>query len=419
MNKIKLSDKILPVFYEAWKKIKDNCILHVVFKGGRGSSKSTTIAIAIVMRRMKMKTNALCVRKVGLTLRKSCRTQIIWAIYHLGVQEYWKWSEAASGDMTMMYVPTGTQIFFEGADGDKIKGWKTTPIPTTDVWFEELAEFKDEEHISSIEKSILRQILPDGLSYKFFKSYNPPKRRTSWVNKKYETQFLPKNVYIHHSDYTTNKFLPNEFYEEAETERLSNLKKYEWEYLGKPTGSGIVPFENLVFRKITNEEIKSFDNIRQGCDWGYGVDPFSHVRMHYDKTRKKLYFIGEIYGVKLSNRHVAEQLKQNGWNDTEIIADSAEPKSIAEMKTYGIKIKGAKKGPGSVEYGEKWLDDLEEIIIDPDRCPNVAREYESIDYEVDRDGNPLARLSGKDNHTIDATRYGCEDDMTNKGKWGW
>ncbi|KHF30155.1 Phage terminase large subunit [Anoxybacillus sp. BCO1] len=81
-------------------------------------------------------------------------------------------------------------------------------------------------------------------------------------------------------------------------------------------------------------------------------------------------------------------------------------------KEHGIpRIKGAKKGPGSVEYGEKWLDDLEAIVIDPKRTPNIAREFESIDYQVDADGNPKPKLEDKNNHTIDATRYAFEDDM--------
>ena len=94
-----------------------------------------------------------------------------------------------------------------------------------------------------------------------------------------------------------------------------------------------------------------------------------------------------------------------------IVADAAEPKSIDEVRSYGINIMGAKKGPGSVEYGEKWLDDLEDIIIDPKRCPNATREFENIDYQVDRDGNPIARLEDKDNHSIDATRYALAHDM--------
>lgn len=96
------------------------------------------------------------------------------------------------------------------------------------------------------------------------------------------------------------------------------------------------------------------------------------------------------------------------------ICDSAEPKSVDELKSYDITAKGAKKGPGSVEYGEKWLDDLEEIVIDVKRTPNVAREFENIDYQVDKDGNPKAKLEDKDNHTIDATRYALEDDMKSR-----
>lgn len=93
-----------------------------------------------------------------------------------------------------------------------------------------------------------------------------------------------------------------------------------------------------------------------------------------------------------------------------------EPKSIAELKNeHGIKrIKGVKKGPDSVEYGEEWLDDLTEIVIDPLRTPNIAREFENIDYQTDKDGNPKPRLEDKDNHTIDATRYAFEADMKNK-----
>lgn len=90
-----------------------------------------------------------------------------------------------------------------------------------------------------------------------------------------------------------------------------------------------------------------------------------------------------------------------------------EPKSIAELKNeHGIKrIKGVKKGPDSVEYGEEWLDDLAEIVIDPLRTPNIAREFENIDYQTDKDGNPKPRLEDKDNHAIDSTRYAFSEDM--------
>jgi phage terminase large subunit len=188
--------------------------------------------------------------------------------------------------------------------------------------------------------------------------------------------------------------------------------KYRWDYMGEAIGAGIVPFTNLTFREITDDEIRAFDNIRQGLDWGYGADPLAFLRMHYDKTRRRLYLLDEYYAVKTSNRAISDWLKAKGYTDTWIIADSAEPKSIDELRQNGIaKIRGAKKGPGSIEHGEKWLDDLDEIVIDARRTPNAAKEYENIDYKTDADGNVRNELEDKDNHTIDCTRYGCEEDM--------
>jgi phage terminase large subunit len=181
-----------------------------------------------------------------------------------------------------------------------------------------------------------------------------------------------------------------------------------------PLGGGVVPFNNLEFRVITDEEIKSFDNIRQGIDWGYSVDPMSFGRMHYDATSRILYIFDEFYGIKVPNRELAYKINKKNYNDVTITADSAEPKSISELREYGIKISGAKKGAGSVEYGEKWLDDLEAIVIDPSRCPNHAREFESIDYKIDKDGNTIPKLEEVNNHSIDEIRYAMEDDMKNR-----
>ena len=135
------------------------------------------------------------------------------------------------------------------------------------------------------------------------------------------------------------------------------------------------------------------------------------------KLEERLYILDEFYKVKVSNRELAQWIKAKGFSHTLTICDSAEPKSKDELVTYGIKVMCAKKGPGSVEYGEKWLDDLEEIIIDPKRTPNAAMEFENIDYQVDKDGNPKNRLEDKNNHFIDCTRYALENDMKNGTKF--
>ncbi len=154
MHKIKLSEKILESFHPLWRAFSNKKYIHYYASGGRGGSKSTTFCVRMVKNRMATDTHGLCVRKYATNLRKTVRNQCIWAIRHLGVQEYWKWSNSASGDMTLVYTPTGACIFFEGADGEKVKGWKTPDMPTTDIFFEEITNYKTDEELSSLVLSI-------------------------------------------------------------------------------------------------------------------------------------------------------------------------------------------------------------------------------------------------------------------------
>ena len=395
----RISEIINKNFYEFWKTINSNKYLFHVLKGGRASAKSTHIAIWLVLALMKYPVTCLCIRKVGNTLAESVFEQLKEAIEILNVSHVWK---VQKSPLQLIYIPRGNKFIFRGADDPaKIKSIKMSKFPIAFVWFEELAEFKTEDEVSTIVNSVLRAELPPGLSYKVIYSYNPPKRKQSWVNKKFETQFIPDNTYIYHSTYLDNPHISKAFIEEANEVKKKNEFKYRWEYLGEPIGSGVVPFSNLVFRTITDEEIASFDNIRQGNDFGYATDPMAFVRLHYDKRKRIIYFIDEIYGVKMSIRELADKIKTKGFNDTYVTCDSAEPRSIAELREYGIKALKAKKGPGSIEFGENWLDDLEAIVIDSRRTPNIAKEYENIDYQTDKDGNIRPKLEDKDNHSMD------------------
>ena len=408
---IRLSDLIPPKFHDVWRAAIDDNVLHVVCKGGRGSGKSSDIAHIIVQLVMRYAVNGVCIRKTDNTLEQSVYEQIKWAIAEQKVEHLFKFNKSP---LRITYLPRGNYIVFRGAQNpERIKSLKDSRFPFAIGWIEELAEFKTEDEVKTITNSLLRGELDNGLFYKFFYSYNPPKRKQSWVNKKYETQFQPSNTFVHASDYRDNPYIAKQFIEEAETTRERNARRYEWEYLGKAIGSGVVPFDNLRFETITDEQYASFDNIRSGVDFGYATDPLAYVRWHYDKKRNGIYAMDEYYGQKISNRKFAEWLKSKGYQSDEIFADSAEPKSIAELRNeHDIKrITGVKKGPDSVEYGEQWLDDLDFICIDPSRTPNIAREFENIDYQVDRDGNPKPRLEDKDNHAIDGTRYSFSEDM--------
>lgn len=419
IEKISLKEKIKPSFYSVARATMNPKILHIACKGGRGSGKSSDIALLIIILVKHFAVNAVCIRKTDNTLEQSVYEQLKWAISELGLTSEFKFNKSP---LRITYVPRGNYIVFRGAQNpERIKSLKDSRFPFAIGWIEELAEFKTEDEVKTITNSLLRGELADGLFYKFFYSYNPPKRKHSWVNKKYESRFQPENTFVHSSTYKDNPFIAKEFIEEAEATRERSEKRYRWEYLGEAIGSGVAPFENLVFCKITDEEIARFDNIRQGNDFGYANDPLAFVRWHYDKKKRVIYAIDEIYGVKISNRELAERIREKGYQSQMITCDSAEPKSIDELKLQlNIPlVQGAKKGPDSREYGERWLDDLDAIVIDPERTPNIAREFESADYAVDRDGNPKPKLEEVNDHTIDATRYAFEDDMRQPGISFW
>lgn len=411
---VRMSEVITPAFYDFWEDSREQKHLRYVLKGGRNSGKSTQIGFRILWDIMRYPISGLVVRKVGNTMAESVFEQLKECASIMGVYGFFDFKVSP---LQIIYRERGNKILFRGADKpEKIKSLKVSRFPVARLWIEELAEFQREEDIDTIEQSVLRNTLPEGLSYQFYYSYNPPKRKQSWVNKKYNGHGVSGNTFVHHSTYLENPYISQETAAEAEELKKKNETKYRWIFLGEPVGSGVVPFSNLVFRTITAEEVSRSDNIRQGCDWGYATDPLAFVRLQYDKTRKRILFLDEVYRVKLFNREFAAILKSRGYDTQLTIADSEDPKSVAELKKdYGCRFTGAKKGPGSVEYGENWLDDLDEIIIDPARTPNVAREFESIDYATDRNGDPLPRLEDKDNHTIDATRYALEGDMGHKG----
>lgn len=412
-KELKISDLLTPKFHSLYSAWKTNKYTRLICKGGRGSAKSTNIALILVIDLMQYPVNTICFRKVGENLRKSVYEQIKWAIKFLGVEEYFEYKLSP---LEIIYKERGNKFIFMGVDDpQKSKSIKEAQFPIARYWFEELAEFKNEDEVETVLNSIFRGKLEKGLIYKGFFSYNPPKMKHNWVNKKYNYSFIENNVFVHHSVYLDNPHISEEFIKEAEAVKAKDETKYKLVYMGEPIGNGLVPFPNLEIREIEASEIAGLEKFRNGVDWGYGVDPLAFVRWGYDKKKGIIYALDEYYGVGLKNRNLANYILSKGYDEL-VMCDSAEPKSIDELKEYDISAWGAKKGAGSVEYGEKWLSDLEAIVIDPKRTPNISREFEMIDYDTDREGNPLPRLFDSNNHTIDATRYAFSNDMK-KGKW--
>lgn len=405
-------------FYDLLDDVLDERHTHYWLKGGRGSTKSSFIGISIPLKIMidfqnGIFSNAVVLRKVGDTLADSVYAQIIWGIEQLGVSEYW---EVKVSPLQLKYKPSGQVIKFRSSnnkdDYRKLKSTKFQKGFCKYVWFEELDEFFGMEEVRNILQSLLR----GGSGYQVFYSYNPPKMLSNWVNA--EVLNERKDRIIHSSTYldVPIEWLGEQFIIEAEHLKKTNELAYRNEYLGEATGTGGAVFTNLKIREITDKEIKQFDNILDGNDFGYAVDPNCYLQMHYDKTRKRLFIFNEIYKVGMSNKQLALEIKKIKIGHSYITCDSAEPKSIAELKTYGLLVKAAKKGPDSIDYGIKFLQNLEEIVIDNRRCPNAAREFSGYEYEKDKFGNFISKYPDKNNHSIDAARYGIED-YTIQNRW--
>lgn len=406
MTSINLKQVIAPAFYDLHKDIKQGLHTHYWLKGGRGSTKSSFISVEIPSGFLRDKeANAIVLRKYGVSLEKSVYNQIIWALDKLELTPYWK---AYKSPLRLVYIPTGQEIVFLGMDDpQKIKSLKPAHGYYKYVWFEEVSESDGIDEIRSIIQSVVR----GGEEFVIFYSFNPPANQSNWVN--LEVQTPREDKLVHHSTYldVPREWLGKQFFIEAEHLKSVNELAYRHEYLGEATGTGLTVFPNVVIREITDDEIKRFDNIKQGIDWGYAADPFAFVKTHYSQTFRRLYIFDEIYEYGMLNQQAIELVNNKLEYYGSLTADSEDPKSIGEFWDAGIDIRGAKKGAGSRGYGFKFLQSMEEIIIDPNRCPNAAREFSTAEFEKEKDGTVRNEYPDKNDHTIDATRYALEDEM--------
>lgn len=412
MSKVRITDLIAPSFYKIYNAIKKCIYTHYWLKGGRGSTKSTFAAVAIVQGIMRdanegVHSNAIIIRRYANTLSGSVVEQVKWAIEKLGQGHLWHIPQAK---LEFTYLPTGQKIVFKGADDeDKLKSSKLSKGYFKYIWYEELVQFEGMEKIRSINQSLMR----GGQDFTVLYTYNPPKSVSSWVNT--EGQTTSPDRLIHHSDYLSvpEEWLGLPFILEAERLKEVNPDAYNHEYLGEVTGTGGEVFTNVTIRPITDEEIASFDRIKRGLDFGFASDPLHYTECNFDSTRRRLFIYFEIHKVGMKNRAAVKEMRKQNRDNRPITCD-VEPRTVAEMRDLGLNLSPAKKGPGSVDHGMKFLEDLEEIIIDDRRCPNTAREFTEYELDKDRDGNFRADYPDRDNHSIDAVRYALETDMRTK-----
>lgn len=414
-RKITLDDMIPANFDEALFDILHHRHTHYIFKGGRGSCKSSVISLAIILLLTQPENkdkHAIIFRKTANTLRDSVYAQMQFAITLLGLDKDFKFT---TNPMKMVYIPTGQTIMFRGVDDKmKLKSLKAPFGYFAITWLEEADTFAGMEEIRNVLQSTMR----GGDKYWVFMSFNPPISRSNFMNE--ESEIRRSDRLVHQSDYRTVpvEWLGDQFFDEAERLKAINPRAYEHEYLGIPTGTGGEVFENLEIRELTDDEVNTFDQIYMGIDWGWYPDPFHWSKMHYDNNRKILYIFDEYRANKQSNTETWNGLVMlKGVTGGDLItADSAEPKSVSDYRDYGAFCRGAIKGPDSVRYGMKWLQSLTKIVIDPVRCPATAKEFSEYEYERTPDDEIISGYPDENNHSIDAVRYAMERVWKRKGQ---
>lgn len=382
-----------------------------VVKGSRASKKSKTTALWYIINTMRYPdANTLVVRKTYRTLKDSCFTELKWAIQRLGVKDLW---EVKQSPLELMYIPTGQKIYFRGLD-DPLK---VTSITVDNgylcwLWLEEAYEITSEDDFNVLDESI-RGETPDNLFKQITITFNPWNER-HWLKRRFFDAENDPDILAITTNYQCNEWLDEADLKVFERMKTQNPRRYQVAGLGNwGIVDGLV-YENWKEEDFKLEKIKGCKTVC-GLDFGYTNDPTAFVVAFLNEQDKKLYVFDELYEKGLSNKRIYERITEMSYGKEKIIADSAEPKSIDELKTYGLRIKGADKGKGSVNNGIQWIQDLE-IIIHP-RCVNFLTEIGNYTWSKDKFGQMLNMPVDDFNHLLDALRYGLEPYIQTKGKW--
>ena len=379
-----------------------------VVKGSRASKKSKTTALWYIYHLMKCPdANLLVVRKTFRTLKDSCFTELHWAAKRLQVDHLWNFTK---NPLEATYMPTGQKIYFRGLD-DPLKVTSVT-VDTGCLcwmWIEEAYEVMNEADFDILDESIRGEV-HGGLFKQITLTFNP------WN----EHHWIKKRFFDNPDDETlalTTNYMCNEWLDAADIKVFEDMKKrnprrYAVAGLG---GWGIV--DGLVYENW-KEETFDIDEIRKkpgvisafGLDFGYTHDPSTLFCGLLDQKEKRLFVFDEMYEKGLSNKRIADTIKEMGYGKERITADSAEPKSIDELKSLGLRVKGAMKGKDSIQNGIQWIQDLE-IIVHP-RCVNFLTEISNYTWDEDKFGTKLNVPIDDFNHLMDAMRYALEKYIT-------
>lgn len=376
-----------------------------IYYGGSSSGKSYFLAQRCIWDMLKGGHNYLIVRKVARTVRKSVYNEITKAISFFQVSKLFHENKS---DLVIT-GPNGYQIMFAGLDDvEKVKSITPAKGVITDIWVEEATE-ADYGDIKQLQKRLRGRAL---VEKRIILSFNPV-YQTHWIYQEYfkgrwddsSQQYNSDLLSILKTTYRDNTFLTDADKRELENEKDPYFRDVytngNWGVLGK------VIFKNWHVADLSGRA-DTFDTFQNGLDFGYAEDPAAFIRCHYDERGNTLYILDARYFHGMTNDLLASEV-MNICGREVVVCDSAEPKSIAELRQYGVTAIPAEKGKDSVNFGIQWLQKLN-IVVNTN-LPELVNELTVYKWDEDKDGNVLPKPIDRDNHLIDAIRYALFREM--------
>lgn len=389
---------IAPVYHSS---THDYTTRFEVYYGSAGSGKSYFCTQKLALKALESQRKILVVRKVGNTLKDS-----VWALYGEVLNQLHAVKTINKSEMKIELI-NGSQFIFKGLDDpEKIK----SIVGITDIFIEEATELTLED-FSQLNLR-LRSKAPNN---QILLAFNPVSK-TNWVFKYFFEKGAPENTKILKTTYRDNPHLPEDYIESLKALATRNPAYYKIYVEGE-----FATLDKLVFPIIHKQALDDTTLSKYkfwiGLDWGYTNDPTAITWGYYNPDGMKLYITGEFHQTGMTNDKIADVIKELEFQNSVIIADSSEPKSIQELKNFGIRrIEGAVKGPDSVMNG---LDRLMrcEIYIDPQKAPETVQEFENYAWKKNLKTNEYENIPiDAFNHHIDSIRYGTSKvmDVTRK-----
>lgn len=377
-----------------------------VVKGSRGSKKSKTTALWIILNLKLMPlANVLVVRRFFNTLRDSCFSDLQWAVTRLGFDDEFKFT---TSPLEITYLPTGQKILFRGFD-DPVK-LTSISVPKGVlcwIWIEEAYEINKQADFEKLDFSI-RGEMPEGYFKQFTFTFNPWSA-TSWLKARF-FDAPSDEVLALTTTYKVNEWLDAQDLKLYDDLKKNNPRSYKIVGLGE---WGIS--EGLIFDRAEQCDFDFMELAKTlkpfyGLDFGF-TDPTAFIGGLIDEQNKTIYIGLEFYKTGLTNSEIAERIKSLGLKNEKVYCDSAEPKSIEELRRAGVNAVSASKGRDSVRHGIQKLQNYA-FKISP-QCPNFYHEILNYTWLKDRQGNITDKPDHEFSHSIDAMRYGCNEIIEN------